>query len=254
MEYNLKPKVSIVTVCLNSSKFIQKNIESVNKQTYKNIEQIFVDGKSNDNTLEIIKKNSSRDSKIISEKDKGIYDAMNKGVKISKGDIICFLNSDDSYTDNFSISHVVESFNKKNVDLVYGNIKYYGPNNKLIRNFNAPAQFLDVLKGHQIPHPALFIKTTILKKIECPFDPRYKISADFKQQIYLAFNFNLKSLWINKTLVKMNIGGVSNKYLLNRIIGWREVLKSYKEITGKSGVIFLIKKITINSIGSFKIK
>ena len=104
MEYNLKPKVSIVTVCLNSSKFIQKNIESVNKQTYKNIEQIFVDGKSKDNTLEIIKKNASRDSKIISEKDKGIYDAMNKGVKISNGDIICFLNSDDSYTDNFSIS------------------------------------------------------------------------------------------------------------------------------------------------------
>lgn len=116
MTYSQNPKVSIITVCFNSSRFIQKNINSVNKQSYENIEHVFVDGQSGDNTVEIIQENSFRDSKLISEKDRGIYDAMNKGVKISNGEIICFLNSDDIYSYDYVITEVVEFFVTRNVD------------------------------------------------------------------------------------------------------------------------------------------
>ncbi len=252
MEYSQKPKVSIVTVCFNSSQFIQKNIDSVNKQTYSNIEHIFVDGESKDNTLEIIKKSTFRDSKLISEKDQGIYDAMNKGVKISNGEIICFLNSDDIYSNEFVISEVVNYFIKQNLDLVYGNIKYFDQSKKRIRTFQSPRKFNYVLRGHQIPHPALFVSSRILKKLKIPFDPTYKISSDFKQQIYLAFNYNLTSSKINKTIVNMRLGGESNKSFLNRLTGWKEVLESYQEITGRNGLFFLLKKILINSLGLIK--
>ena len=247
-------RASIITVCYNSSYTILENIRSVNNQSHKNIEHIFIDGESDDNTLEIIKSNSTRDLKLISEKDRGIYDAMNKGVQIANGDFICFLNSDDVYTNEHVIADVAQSFSKKNVDLVFGNIKYFDKRNNYKRSFNSPNKFSDVLKGHQIPHPAFFIKTIVAKKLEGPFDASYKISSDFKQQIILAYNYDLKFFKLNKTLVSMKTGGASNKSFFNRLIGWIEVLKSYKEITGKSGVIFLIKKIIINSIGLFNIK
>tara|TARA_B100001093_G_C26729047_1_gene971346 strand:+ start:451 stop:1209 length:759 start_codon:yes stop_codon:yes gene_type:complete len=249
MKYIKNSRVSVVTVCFNSAKFIRNNIESVNKQKYNNIEHIFIDGKSNDNTLEIIKKYSIRDLTVISEKDKGIYDAMNKGVKIAEGDFICFLNSDDIYSNEFVISEVVESFISQKVDLVYGNIKYFNKNNIHTRTFNSPKKFIDVLQGYQIPHPALFIKSRVLKKLELPFDPRYKIASDFKQQLYLAFNCDLTSSRVNKIIVNMRTGGQSNKNILNRIMGWGEVLKSYQEITNKNGIIFLMKKVLINFLG-----
>lgn len=249
MAYSQNPKVSIITVCFNSSRFIQKNINSVNKQSYENIEHIFVDGQSGDNTLEIIKENSFRDSKLISEKDRGIYDAMNKGVKISNGEIICFLNSDDIYSYDDVITEVVEFFVTRNVDLVYGNINYFDQQNKYIRAFKSPNKFNDVLRGHQIPHPALFIRSEILKELKLPFDAKYKIAADYKQQIFLAFNFNLSSLKIKRTLVNMRTGGISNKSFFNRLLGWIEVIESYREITGRNGLVFLFKKIIKNSLG-----
>ena len=236
-------RASIITVCFNSSNTILNNIRSVNNQSHKNIEHIFIDGESDDDTLEIIKRNSARDLKLISEKDEGIYDAMNKGVQVANGDFICFLNSDDVYTNEHVIAAVAESFSKKNVDLVFGNIEYFDQKNNFIRTFSSPNNFNDVLKGQQIPHPAFFINTKVLSEIEGPFDTSYKISSDFKQQIFLAYNYHLKFFKLNKTLVNMRIGGVSNKSFINRLIGWREVLESYKEITGQNGIIFLLKKI-----------
>lgn len=249
-------KASIITVCYNSSKTILENIKSVNDQTHKNIEHIFIDGKSDDDTLEIIKRNSERDLKLISEKDGGIYDAMNKGVKAASGNFICFLNSDDVYTNEHVIAAVAQSFSTKNVDLVFGNIKYFNQRNNFVRSFSSPNNFNDVLIGHQIPHPAFFIKTNVVRELEGPFDTSYKISSDFKQQIFLAYNYDLKFVKLNKTLVNMRTGGASNKSIINRLVGWRELLESYKEITGQNGIIFLLKKIIRNFSGltQFRLK
>ena len=174
---------------------------------------------------------------------------MNKGVNISSGEIICFLNSDDIYSNDFVISEVVSKFIKQNLDLVYGNIVYLDKRDKLIRTFRSPRKFNYVLEGHQIPHPALFISSRILKKLKIPFDPKYKISSDFKQQIYLAYNYDLVSYKINKTIVNMSLGGESNKSFLNRILGWVEVFLFLPRSNRRERIFFLLKKILINALG-----
>ena len=244
-------KASIITVCFNSSKTISDCIRSVNIQTYKNLEHIFIDSNSKDNTLEIINKNSNREFRIISEDDKGIYYAMNKGVKIAVGDFICFLNSDDFYNYENAIEIIAKKFEENDLDIVYGNIDYVNAKKKFIRTFNSPNKFQDVLNGYQIPHPAIFIKSYYLRNLEFPFNLKFKIASDFGQQIYLAYNYNLKTAKIDKSLVQMRTGGFSSK-ISNRMIGWIETAKIYSQITKNIGFVFLIKKVSNNIFSQLK--
>lgn len=124
-------KFSIITVSLNSERYLSRCIESVKKQNYKNYEHIIIDACSNDKTIEIIKKNKSHFSKILIEKDNGIWDAMNKGIKIAKGEIICFLNTDDFYYED-SLSIVNKYFNLNNIDFLFGSVKKY----KILHGYN----------------------------------------------------------------------------------------------------------------------
>ena len=119
-----KFKFSIITVCLNSEKFLERCINSVKNQNYTNYEHIIIDGGSNDNTLKIIEKNKNYFSKIVSSKDNGIWDAMNKGLELSSGDLICFLNSDDFYYPH-ALELINSYFNKYNVDFLFGSVKKY---------------------------------------------------------------------------------------------------------------------------------
>lgn len=119
-----KFKFSIITVCLNSEKFLKRCINSVKNQNYTNYEHIIIDGGSNDNTLKIIEKNKNYFSKIVSNKDNGIWDAMNKGLELSSGDLICFLNSDDFYYPH-ALELINSYFNKYNVDFLFGSVKKY---------------------------------------------------------------------------------------------------------------------------------
>ena len=243
-------KASIITVCFNSSKTILDCINSVNMQTYKNIEHVFIDSLSTDETVKIIKKSCKKNFRIITEEERGVYVAMNKGVEIASGNFICFLNSDDFYCDKNLIEVISKQFEDKDLDIIYGNIDYVSANKKYIRTFYAPNKFNDVLRGFQIPHPAIFIKASHLKNLDQPFDNKYKIASDFGQQIYLAQNINLKALKINKSLVSMRIGGLSSG-IMNRIIGWQETSKMFNQITRKKGFIFLIKKVLINFSSQF---
>ena len=128
-------KISVITVCYNSEKFIKHCIESVNTQLYENIEHIFIDGLSSDNTISIIKNSSKQQKVLISERDNGIYDAMNKGLKICSGDIVCFLNSDDFFSNDNVLDEIAKSFNESQNQLVWGNINLVHQNNlsKVIR-------------------------------------------------------------------------------------------------------------------------
>ncbi len=238
-------KASIITVCLNSARTIYDCIESVNMQTYKNLEHIFIDGNSVDETKNIINKNSKKNFFILSEDDKGIYEAMNKGVKIASGNFICFLNSDDFYCHKDVIEIISKEFEENKLDLVYGNINYVNSKKRIIRTFKSPNKFKDVLKGFQIPHPAIFIKSSFLKSLDYPFEDQFKIASDLGQQIFLAHKFNLSTIKINKSLVHMRTGGLSSKFR-NRIIGWQETAKIYNKITKKKGFIFLLKKVFNN--------
>lgn len=221
-------KVSIITVCYNSSRTISKTIESVLGQTYNNIEYIIIDGNSSDDTIKIIKEYSNKISKWISEPDNGIYDAMNKGISLATGDIIGILNSDDIYFNEKVIERVVDIFHKTKSDLIYGNIQYVNENNQVVRSWKSKNYKRgSFLKGWHPPHPSLFVKAHIYHNYGL-FDSNYKIAADFDLMLRFFEKYNVSNFHLNSTLVSMLIGGASNtpKGILE---GNREIKSSFKK-------------------------
>ena len=216
-------KISIITVTFNSDKFLEETILSVKNQTYKNIEYIIIDGDSNDNTINIIKKYSNFINIFITEKDNGIYDAMNKGLKLATGDIIGFLNSDDMYFDNNVLSKIASNFTS-NIECLYGNIVFVNSNDtniiirKYISKYFKPKYFQ---YGFMPAHPSFYAKKELYNKVGF-FKLGYKISADFDFLLRALLIHNSRYKFINMTFVKMRYGGVSttikNKILLNHEI------------------------------------
>ena len=150
-------KISIITISYNSASTIRSTLNSVINQTYKNVEHIVVDGGSIDNTIEICN-NYPHISKIISEKDKGVYDAFNKGLSMSTGEIIGFLNSDDIFDNNDTLRIIVDEFNK-DIDAVFGNLKYYNKKGKVVRVWKANEYKKNSFqKGWMPPHPTFYCK------------------------------------------------------------------------------------------------
>lgn len=156
-------KVSIITISYNSENTILKTIESVNQQTYEDVEHIFIDGKSEDDTLDIIKKYSVRENKIISEKDHGIYNAMNKGIKHSTGEIIGFLNSDDYFFTENSLKTIINHFN--NNQCVYGNLHFINNKNKIVRKWISSPFQSGLFKYSWTPaHPTFYCLKELYNK------------------------------------------------------------------------------------------
>ena len=200
-------KISIITVCYNAVKTIEETIKSILKQDYDNLEYIIIDGSSTDQTVSVVNryKNKFDNIQIISEKDTGIYNAMNKGIKISSGEIIGILNADDQYKEG-AINEVVNSYIKNNdVDIFYGFIDYI-KNGKIIKNFITPHLSL---RETTIQHPACFVKKETYAKYGV-FNEKYKIAADY--EFFLrTFLSGGNFMAIEKTLTVFSLGGVSNR-------------------------------------------
>ena len=212
-------KISIITCVLNNSKTIKDSIKSVQDQIYKDVEHIIIDGGSTDETLDVIKNYKNKNLNLFSSKDKGIYHAINKGIKLSTGNVIGILHSDDFYDNTNILSDVVDTFYKTNVDLVYGDLEYVSKMLpfKKIRNWQAGEFNEKKLKeGWMPPHPTVFIKKQIFKKIGM-YNTDYKISSDYDFLIRIFGNKSIKKKYIKKNLIKMRIGGKSNKSVKNII-------------------------------------
>ena len=202
-------RVSVVTVCFNSSKTIKRTLESVNRQTYPNIEHIIIDGNSSDNTLIIIAEYKLRLGPIVSETDQGIYDAMNKGLSLATGDIICFLNSDDKYCSENLIAEVVDIFSENNLDILYGDVIYETQAGKQVRYYSSKKFTAKSLKYGLMPaHPSLFVKGNIYKKLGL-FNVEFDIAGDFEMCCRLFTTPNLRINYIEKPFVTMLPGGAS---------------------------------------------
>ena len=205
-------KVSVITVCYNSSSTIIDTIESVNNQTYKNLEHIFIDGDSNDNTLEIINSNSNSEFLVISEKDNGIYDAMNKGIEKSTGEIIFILNSDDIFYNNSVIDNVVTCFkNDNSLEIVYGHIKMSSFQNikKIIRIWKTSNyKNNSFLHGWHPPHPGLVVKKSYYNKFG-KFNSRLICAADFEFMFRMFHIHKVKSKFLDEFITVMRYGGNS---------------------------------------------
>lgn len=205
-------KITVITISYNSDKYIEQTIKSVLNQTYDDFEYIIVDGNSSDNTVNIIKKYSDRLT-FISESDKGIYNAMNKGLKMATGDAISFLNSDDFFADSNVLSDVCAFFEKNKTDAVFANLKIVDEldTSKLIRFYKSDIFTLKKLKfGVMPPHPSMFIKSKLFRSFG-GFDEEFKLSSDFELVTRFFYKYRASFSYFDRIVSIMRNGGVSNK-------------------------------------------
>jgi len=215
------PKISIITVSFNSQSTIKYTIQSVASQDYQNKEYILIDGASTDWTLDIISFLKDKINYFVSEKDNGIYNAMNKGIKASSGDIIGILNSDDFYSNNEVLSKVANIFEETDCDCLYGDLVYVdkGDARKIVRYWKSGEFSKRKLRmGWMLPHPTFFVKKEIYEKYGL-YNLKFKTAADYEMILRLLHNDSIKVEYLPEILIKMRIGGESNSSFLNRLKG-----------------------------------
>jgi len=224
-------KISIITVVFNGENTIEDCIRSVNSQTYNDIEHIIIDGKSTDNTVTLINGYKSDISIFVSEKDDGIYDAMNKGISMATGDVIGILNCDDLYQDADAISDIMKHFKyDPNLDILYGNLVYVKSNNinKVIRKWKSTTYHKSFFEnGNVPPHPSLFLKKKIYLEAGY-FDLQFKLAADYEFMLRIFKKYDYTSKYMNRIIVRMRLGGQTNKSLTNIVKQNKEIIKSWK--------------------------
>ncbi|MBC7938045.1 MAG: glycosyltransferase [Rhizobacter sp.] len=212
-------KVSIITVTFNSAQYLQDCINSVRSQTYPHIEYIIVDGKSTDHTMGIVRKNDEAVDYWISETDKGMYDAINKGMAVATGDIIGILNSDDVLDNEKVISTIVNCFEKEGVDSIYGDLEFVDRNdvNKIMRIWKGqPFKRSRFNYGWMPAHPTFYIKRSLVEKYGA-YESHYFTAADYEFMSRYLYLHKISSFYLPELLVRMRMGGQSNVNLKQRI-------------------------------------
>ena len=206
-------KVSVITVCKNAERFIEKAIQSVVNQTYQNLEYIIIDGKSQDRTIEIIEKYLGRVSRFVSETDLGIYSAMNKGIRYSTGDFLCFLNADDYFVDDSVITDLANYINQNpSSDFIYGDLEVRYPSGRLICvTPPLPENVLDELVCGCLPHQASFAKAELFFSTIGFFNENYKISSDYEWFLNLTQNETAKLSYYPRLISSYYLGGLSSQ-------------------------------------------
>ena len=223
-------KISVVTVTYNSAKTLGDTIESVQKQDYRDVEHVIIDGASRDGTVDIIR---SYDSIVNwkSEPDLGLYDAINKGILASSGDVVGILNSDDFFPDHGVLGRIVEAFRDPNVDAVIGDIAFVKPDNlkRIVRHYSAksfhPGKFAD---GYMPPHPSFYVRREFYEKLGL-YKLDYKIAADYELLIRFLKTNSLRYKYIPGIMVYMRTGGVSNQSIKSRYLLNKETVKACAE-------------------------
>ena len=237
-------KISVITVVYNNEATIERAICSVLEQNHPNIEYIVVDGGSTDNTLNIINKYSDQIDVIISEKDNGLYDAMNKGVKKATGDVVGILNSDDTYYDKDSLSSVGKAFKMYNTDSIYADVIIVKENKQdsIVRYYSAKSFKLWHFRfGHMPGHASFFVKRKYFD-IYGLYDTCFKISADFDLVFRFLYINKLSYKYIPKILVRMSLGGVSTQGYSSIKQMNKELKHIFKKNNIKSNIIMIYMK------------
>lgn len=250
-------KISIIIPTFNSSNTIQSNIDSIKAQSFKDYQVIIIDNNSTDETIKIINKNNMPNIKFLIEEDSGIYDAINKGIKLSDYELISVLHSDDFYNDANVLKDVIETFFKnKDNDVVYGDLIYVKKNNIdiTLRYWKSSSYNKDsFFKGWHPPHPSFFAKKKLFKDYGY-YNVRIGNSADVELMYRFLNIYNVKSEYLNKVLVKMRYGGASNKDFFSiikqniKIMRFLKIHKNYYKIS-----IFILYKF-IDRLKQFVIK
>ena len=243
--------ISIITVTFNSENTIEDTMSSVFSQNYKNIEYIIIDGGSTDNTMINVRKYNKNINRIISENDQGMYDAINKGIKISSGDIIHILNSDDVYANQNILTEVVDLFKKTKCEIILSKIKFFKNINQGDRKQNYTREVgikffsPNLLRfGYMPAHPGTFIKRNIYDKFGM-YKINYQIASDYELFVRFLMKFKVTYLKYDKLTVKMREGGKSTKNIYSNYIITKEIMRAFKENNLYTNFFFLLLRLPI---------
>lgn len=249
--------ISIITATYNSAETINDTIKSVLCQTNKDFEYIIVDGGSTDETIDIVKSYESEFSgrlKWVSEKDKGIYDAMNKGIKMASGDIIGILNSDDYYTSDDILQTIADAFKCQNVDAIYGDIHFIkdGVPDKCVRYYSSRLFSPFWLRfGFMPAHPSFYCKREVFDKSGL-YRLDYKIGSDYEMMVRLFRKHKISSRYVPKDFVTMRTGGASNSNLNSRLTLIKEDVRACRDNGIYTNELFICLKF-LYKIFEFKL-
>lgn len=237
--------VTIITVAFNSAATIADTLRSVAVQTHPDIEHIVIDGASKDDTVSIVQRNGAHVARFVSEPDRGIYDAMNKGLALATGDVVGFLNSDDMLADPSSVAAIAAGFDRNEVDAVYGDLVMVDPVQLLlIRRYWRPGAYRPgaCARGWMAPHPTLYVRRTLLQSCG-GFNLDYRLQADFDLELRLFECMKMRAKYLPRTLVRMRMGGATTGSLSNILRGNFEAAQSAQSNGFPGGWRFIASKI-----------
>jgi len=236
-------RISAVTACFNSAETITTTIDSVNAQSYGGIEHVFIDGGSTDATLGVIKSHAKTGHTVLSEPDNGIYDALNKGIQRATGDVVGFLHADDFFADSDVLTRIASRFEDPSVQAVYGDLQYVSQTDttKVIRHWRTkPFTGGRLKRGWMPPHPTLYVRKSWYDTMG-GFDTHYRIAADYFSMLQMFSDPAFHAVYIPEVLVRMRVGGASNRSLKNIIEKSREDYSALTR-TGVGGMGTLVAK------------
>ena len=218
-------KISVITVCYNSARTLERTLQSVAEQDWQKVEHIVIDGGSTDGSKKILERCRSRLSHLVSERDNGIFDAMNKGLALATGDVVCFLNSDDRYASPNVLSQVASRMLDHNLDALMGDVGFFHERDsaRIVRRYRSDRFHPDRLAWGWMPaHPALFLRKEVVKRVG-GFKTDYRIAGDFEFILRVFHGHALRYRHFPEVLVNMQTGGVSTS-------GWRSKIKLNQEV------------------------
>lgn len=237
-------KVTIVTVCYNAARTIADTLESVAMQSHHDVENIVVDGASTDGTLEIIERSGKHVAQLISEPDQGIYDAMNKGLRLATGEVIGFLNADDVYADNGVLERVSAIMAKDGLDALFGDAEFVSPDrpDRPVRRYRSERFRPERIAWGWMPaHPALFLRRRVYERYGL-FRTDYRIAGDFEYCARIFHSNTLVYRSLPETLVRMRTGGISTSGWRNTLLLNREVLRACRENGINTNILKIFSK------------
>lgn len=243
-------KVSIITIAYNSAETIEDTIKSVISQDYPNIEYIIIDGGSTDGTLQIIDKYKDKVAKVVSEPDKGIYDAMNKGVVNATGDIIGILNSDDIYADDKVVSDIVNKIGDK--DAIYADLVYVkrDATDEVTRYWKSGEYKKGAfVKGWMPPHPTFFVRKECYDKYGA-YNLKLKSAADYECMLRMIHKHGISLAYLPRVITKMRVGGQSNVTVNNRVKANQEDRMAW-EMNGLEPKFYTLYLKPLRKVGQF---
>jgi glycosyltransferase involved in cell wall biosynthesis len=223
-------KISVITVCYNAASTIEETIKSVISQNYTDTEYIIIDGGSTDGTISIIEKYKQNIHFFVSEKDNGMYDAINKGIKLATGEIIGLMHADDFFSHNKALSVIADTLNSTKAEAVYSDLQYVYKDNpdKIFRNWKSGKYKNGLFRlGWMPPHPTFYLKKDYFLKYGL-YNATFSIAADYELMLRMIHKHKIMPAYIPQVLVKMRVGGKSNISFASRLKANMEDRKAWK--------------------------